>query len=72
MKKSTTYWTIIFHKIAQRLVEKYEIICLETLNIQGMMKNKRLARSIQEKAWHMFITYTGTKREEHRSTIVLH
>lgn len=59
-----------FHKIAQRLVEKYEIICLETLNIQGMMKNKRLARAIQEKAWHMFKTILEQKAEEHGRTII--
>jgi len=34
-----------FYKIAQRLTEKYQVICMETLNIKGMLKN---SRTIQE------------------------
>lgn len=46
------------------------IICLETLNIKGMLKNKRLSRVIQEKAWHMFIRILEQKAEEHGRTII--
>lgn len=43
------------------------IICLETLNIKGMLKNKRLSRVIQEKAWHMFIRILEQKAKRTRT-----
>lgn len=59
-----------FYKIAQRLVEKYQVICLETLNIKGMLKNSKLSREIQEKAWHQFTTILEEKAKEHGRTVI--
>lgn len=59
-----------FHKIAQVLVEKYQIICLEKLNIWGMLKNKHLSQSIQEKSWNRFQKILEEKASEHGRTII--
>ena len=59
-----------FYKIAQRLVEKYQVISVETLNIKGMLKNKNLSRAIQEKAWHMFQKILEQKATEHGRQII--
>jgi len=59
-----------FYKITQRLVEKYQVICLETLNIKGMLKNSKLSKDIQEKAWHMFTLILEQKAKEHGRTVV--
>jgi len=59
-----------FYKIVQRLTQKYQIICIETLNIQGMLKNTHLSRSIQEKAWHMFTKILEEKAQEHKRQII--
>ena len=36
------------HKLTTELVRKFDVICLEDLNVKGMMKNKRLSRAIQD------------------------
>lgn len=59
-----------FYKIAQQLTEKYQVICMETLNIKGMLKNSRLSRSIQEKSWHMFTKILEQKAYEHGRTLI--
>ena len=59
-----------FYKIAQRLTEKYSVICMETLNIKGMLKNSRLSKSIQEKSWHMFTKIIEQKAYEHGRKLI--
>lgn len=36
------------HKLTTNLVRKFDVICLENLNIKGMVKNRKLARSIND------------------------
>lgn len=39
------------HKLSTRLVRENQAITVETLNIKGMVKNKRLAKVIHDAAW---------------------
>jgi putative transposase len=52
-----------FHKISLELIQKYDNICLETLSIKNMLKNKRLSHSIHEASWYKFITLLKYKSE---------
>ena len=41
----------VLHKITHELVMNYDTVCLEDLNIKGMLKNHKLARRISDTAW---------------------
>lgn len=43
------------HKISTDLVKKYDVICLETLPVKKMLKNKVLSKSIIDASWSNFV-----------------
>lgn len=45
-----------YHNLTTWLVSKYDIICLEDLNVSGMSKNKHLSKSIYDAAWSTLIS----------------
>ena len=36
------------HKLTTKLIRKFDVICLEDLNVKGMLKNRRLSRAIHD------------------------
>jgi transposase, IS605 OrfB family, central region len=44
------------HKIANRLTSRYGAIAVESLNIRGMLGNRRLARAVSDAGWSSFLT----------------
>ena len=51
------------HKLTTCLIRKYDTICLENLNVQGMMQNHHLANAISSVAWNEFIRQLAYKAE---------
>jgi putative transposase len=43
------------HKLSTQITNAYDAICVENLNIQGMLKNRRLANHISDASWVTFI-----------------
>jgi putative transposase len=58
------------HNIVNKLIDDNQIICLETLNIVGMMKNHKLARAIQEKNIGRFNGLMIEKAEKRGAEII--
>lgn len=42
------------HKLSTRIIRENQAVALETLNVKGMVRNRRLARSISDVGWGEF------------------
>ena len=58
------------HKLTSDLVRRFDTICLEDLNVEGMRQNHNLARSIQSAAWSEFVRQLTYKAEWHGKNLV--
>lgn len=58
------------HKVSLDLIRKYDIICLEDLNIKGMLRNHKLAKHIQDSAWGTFVLYLQYKADMNNKQVV--
>ncbi len=59
------------HQLSTRLINENQVICLETLNVSGMMKNRRLARHIGDVSWGKLVVYLGYKAAEAGAKVIL-
>ena len=51
------------HKLSRELVNNYNLIVFEKLQIQNMVKNHKLAKSIIDASWYQLIQFTQYKAE---------
>lgn len=60
----------IAHKTARYLVNNYDLIAHEDLQIKNIVKNHHLAKSIQDSGWGMFFDILAYKAEEAGKQVV--
>jgi putative transposase len=51
------------HKLSRKIVNENQVICVENLNVKGMVKNHNLALAINGVGWGMFCTMLKYKSE---------
>lgn len=49
------------HKVSRCLVDTYDLMAFEDLNILGMVKNHRLSKSVIDASWHQLKQFTSYK-----------
>lgn len=58
------------HKASTQIIRFFDTVCLEDLNIKGMMQNEKLALAIGEVGWHKFKTMLEYKAEWYGKNIL--
>jgi putative transposase len=58
------------HKCSHLLVKNYDVICIEDLNVKGMVRNRRLAKSIIDASWGAFADMLSYKAQWNDKQVV--
>ena len=58
------------HKISTDIVKNHDVICVETLRVKQMMRNKKLSKAIANASWGMFIQLLEYKCAMYGKTLI--
>lgn len=59
----------VLHELTDHLTRTYEVICIEDLNVKGMVKNHKLARAISDAGFGIFRQFLEYKAKLRGNTI---
>ena len=59
------------HTLSSRVVKTHAHVALEDLHVAGMLKNRRLSRSIADAGWSQFATQVAYKTTWYNSQLTL-
>lgn len=59
------------HQLTTRLVRDYSLVCIEDLNVKGMLQNRCLSRSVADMGFHEFRRQLTYKAEVNGSQVIM-
>ena len=69
-QKISSHRSDFLHKLTTDLTRRFDTICLENLNVQGMMQNHHLANAISSVAWNEFVRQLAYKAEWNGKNVI--
>ncbi|WP_339381020.1 RNA-guided endonuclease TnpB family protein [Brasilonema sp. UFV-L1] len=58
------------HKLSRKLVDDSQVIVVENLNVKGMVRNRKLSKSISDVGWGMFVNFLDYKLKSKEGQLV--
>jgi putative transposase len=58
------------HKLSRQLVTDYDIICVESLDLKEMMKNKHFSLKINDNSYNKLLNYIAYKTKDEGKTLI--
>ena len=58
------------HKLSKRITDESQVVAVESLNIRGMLKNRKLSKSIAQSGWGMFLNFLDYKLKKKGGVLV--
>ena len=58
------------HKLSKRITDESQVVAVESLNIRGMLKNRRLSKAISQSGWGTFLNFLDYKLKKKGGVLV--
>lgn len=58
------------HKLSRKLVDESQIIVVENLQIKGLVRNRKLSKSISDVGWGIFVNFLAYKLERKEGKLI--
>ena len=58
------------HKLSRKITDENQVVIVENLNIKGLVKNRKLSKSISQSGWGMFLNFLDYKLKHKGGVLV--